>query len=363
MDTSRIVVTAYDKIPGIGTFQGLGTSLLMLALSIYMVIELYKFLTRGHADFVTPIIKIGAAIIVINSIIPIGSFLSGAVDAGANGIFDKQLNALAAQAFESAMDGVSDPSVTDYVKSIFSPSAWLGLLSWLFITATIVIKIVVIDIVWPVMFALVLFSGALSVPIGVFPGVNSAKNWAMNLVEIALWPLVFQLLISMLTGTFSGQLEQMAKYGTRWKIIDAVSTVNAISKVNPAFNDVSNKMNDAVDNLNKALEKDGQDKIDTSAHGLMFHLVRFLGYTAAFMFLCLFTPFIARKIVRGESAGFLGGVLSAAGTSLVVGAARFFTTRVAKNVNPTNIANKVAHGSKIAEKFLNKMDERKTDRK
>ena len=301
METFQLITSSYSEIQGFGVLKSLGTTLLSLALVIYMAVEMYKLILNGRADFLTPIIKIGAAIIILNSIVPIGDFFSSSMYTMANALFEENVNALAAKAWAVAFDNVSDPGFFDYIEAIFSPVAWICLLTYLQLVGVMVIKLVIIDILWPVMFGLVLFSGTLSVPIGVFPGVKTFRGWCLNMVEVGIWPITFQIITTLLFACFSGQMARLAEMEKIWEkndVLEAEAQGREMLGAHSKAEEIRKQKNQEVE-------------------GKMFTLFKYLAINTAFAFLTIFTPFICRKIVRGETAGFLGGIVAAYSARLV----------------------------------------------
>jgi len=301
VNTVQLITSSYSEIAGFATLRSLGTSLLWTALGAWMVVELYRLYMNGRADFFTPIIKIAAAVAIINALPGLGDVLASSMNAMADMMFEKNVQQLAAKAWTTAFKS-ADPGLIDTIKAIFSPVAWICLLTYLQLVGIMIIKFAVIDVIWPVMMGLVVFSGLLAVPIGVFPGVNSFKGWVLNVVEVSIWPLVFQLVTTLLLGCFSGQLERLAALDVVW---DKVDEMQERAEEAEMYGDV-----EGAARLREEISNQGAD-------GPLFTLIKFLAINTAFAFLCIFTPFISRKIVRGESAGFLGGVMTAVATRII----------------------------------------------
>lgn len=302
MDAYQLITSAYSQVAGIATVQNLGSALLGLALAAWMLYELYRFLVAGQADFMTPILKVGGAILVLQAIVPIGDLLSSGMRELSDRVFDQNVAELATRAWTAAFEGVEDRGVMDKIEALFTPTFWMMAATNLELMAVVVIKVCIIDVLWPVMLALVLFAGVLTVPIGIFPGVNSAKGWFMNVVEVAIWPLVFQLVTTLLFACFAGQLARMEELRDVWKQVDKLEAQSA----------------DSWDEEESAQLQSQADSL-AGEDGKLKTLFKFLAINTAFMFLTLYTPALARKIVQSESAGYVGGAMVAVGTGAVQG--------------------------------------------
>ena len=298
-EAKNVISIAYDQIAGLGALQTLGGSILGAALGIYMVIELYRLVTTGRCDMVTPIIKIAGAILILYSLVPIGNFISDAMQSTSEKLLNTNVFVLASDAWTAAFEGVSGP--IDFVSNLFSQITWLSLLTWLCLVIVIILKIVVIDVLFPILLGVVVITGALSIPIGVFPGANSMKGWVMNLVEISIWPLVFQILATMLFATFATQLQA----------VDSES----MAALRQMYNDV--QPDNMMEKVELMADKEKQAQVKAIESGVFKKFVKFLAIAAAYGLLCLFTPLLCRMIVRSESAGFVGGIVTAASTRMI----------------------------------------------
>ena len=102
----NVIDIAYDKIPGLGALQTFGATVLGLALAVYMVVELYKLLVSGRCDFITPIVKIGGALLLLWSLVPIGTFLSSSLQRASVSLLNTNVFVLASDAWAAAFEGV-----------------------------------------------------------------------------------------------------------------------------------------------------------------------------------------------------------------------------------------------------------------
>lgn len=73
MTARGLVAFQYAEIPGLVVLQKLALELLALGLTMWLLIELYRLITRGHADFVTPVVRVGLAVAILQSIGFIGT--------------------------------------------------------------------------------------------------------------------------------------------------------------------------------------------------------------------------------------------------------------------------------------------------
>lgn len=319
-----IMEQSFNQVKGLGALQNFGTQLISAALIILVMIEMYKLITRGQADFLTPIVKVGLALLVLNYLPLVASLAASTVSFVSDKMFNEQLNVLMADAWAATFKGVSDPGVIDAVKMLVSPTAWLCLLTFLGLVSILVIKLLIINVIWPVVLGLIVFSGLISIPIGVMPGMKSFKGWCVNVVEIAVWPIVFQILISLLIGSFQGQIKESGKLADVWKIDQAQQIYAEISK----YGDVSDE-----DKLDYIREETGYDvKIEDirNKQSMVGIFIRFLAIVAAYGFMCLSVPFLARTVIRSESAGAIGTMVAAGATAAATSGLAWAASRTGK---------------------------------
>jgi len=237
-------------------------------------------------------------------------------------VFEQNVSKLASEAWAAAFEGVSKPGLLDYARAIFSPAAWLCLLTYLGLILVMVIKMLVIDVLWPVILGVVVFSGVIAVPIGVFPGVNSLKGWVMNLIEVSMWPIVFQIVITLLCATFATQLEDAKQLRIVWDHMDARDMADDM-----VFSGLTDEHEDKVVS-DLMQDKYGEDVvIPEEVHGMLYTFVKYLAILGAYACLCLFTPILCRIIIRSESASTLGTMVAGLSTAVAIGAAKHLSDR------------------------------------
>jgi hypothetical protein len=292
MNGTDLVLIQYHALPGLAYLQSLGSRVLSLALVLWLLVEMYRLLTRGSCDFVTPIVKIGIAIAVVQSIAGIGSALGSTAEGIGQSMFKASELELFGKAFSHAVGQVYDQSAWETVASfnIFSLKAALLLFACGLYLAMMVIKLLVIDVLWPICFGLVLVLGVLAVPLGVLPG-SSARGWFRTLVEVALWPVIFQFMVAMMVGSFSGLLQQVVS-------MDVMSVFNQGVSIGAAA-DAAQKLSQGV-----------------------LVLVKFWAMCVGYCLLGLATPVVAGMVMRSHPVGAAIGVAAfALGKLMALGGA------------------------------------------
>ena len=328
--SQNVISIAYNQIPGIGILQTVGFSIMGAALAIYMVIELYKLLTVGRCDFITPIIKIAGAMAILYALVPIGTFLSAAMQTVTTTLLNQNVFVLASDAWAAAFEGVSGP--LDFIKNLFSQITWLSLMTWFCLVSVIIIKLIVLDVLFPILLAVVVVTGSLSIPIGVFPGANTFKGWVLNLVEVSIWPLVFQILATLLFATFATQLGDI--------------NTESMTQLRQMYN--QSQPDNWVEEAKLQADGESRARVEKLEDEVFYKFVKFLAIAATFGLLCLFTPLLARMIVRSDSAGVIGGIVTAASTTMLVRMTTMVSRRFSKAAGHLG---RVAYKSPVAAKI------------
>ena len=312
-EENAFIKIAFDQdLPGFKAMQQMGNVALSVFLLILLTIELYRLIVSGSADFFTPLFKVGSALLLINALVPLQSGISESLAGLSKMVLQKDVMAIASDAFSAAFSGVTDIGIWDVTKVIFSPVSWLFLLIFLAMCAIIIIKLVVIDILCPVMLALVIATGTISIPIGVLPGTGTFKGWVLNVLEIASWPIIFSLISMVLFASFQSNLKDMN-----------ANTMTELQKIYETTQASLKETEGAVAEGN-APALAAREQMENWMDQYWMKFIKFLALACAYGLICLSTPMIARAVIRGESVGVMAaavGGLATAGVAKLGGGA------------------------------------------
>ncbi len=302
-ENAFIKISFTQDLPGFQALQQMGTIALSVFLTILLVIELYRFIVSGNADFFTPILKVGSALLLINILVPLQSGISESLAGLSKMVLKNDVMAIASDAFSAAFSGVTDVGIWDVGKFLFSPTNWLFILIFLAMCGVIIVKLIVIDILCPVMLALVIATGTISIPIGVLPGTGTLKGWILNVLEIASWPIIFTLISMVLFASFQSNLKDMN-----------ATTMTELQKVYESTRSSLSETEDSAagGTASLAAKQEMQEWMDQ----YWMKFIKFIALACAYGLLCISTPMIARAVIRGESVGVMAsaiGGLAAAG--------------------------------------------------
>lgn len=273
-DGVDIALIRYEDIPGIDLLQTLGERILAVAFLAYVVVLTYKILNGQKVDWALPLVRVGAGFAILESIPAIGDWILSVVLPLATTMGDESSLAMFGRAVATAIETTKcDESWWSASFGLmFSFKGWITLLSSVVYLLMYLVKFIVIDILWAVFFGLTLFLGVVAVPLGVMPGIETLRGWVTNLIEVSLWPLVFQFQVALLAGSFPA-------------IIGAMAGGRVVTDCTGAA-------------------------ADLQSSGVISDL-KFLAICCAYIVLLLFTPFLSAMIVRAAPVGIIGGIVAA----------------------------------------------------
>jgi hypothetical protein len=275
------------ELPGFGTLQHLGTRLFLVALLVWLLIELYRAIHGQAYDFVTPVMRVGLGVLLLQSLDALGAGLLTASTSLASAVADESKTALFGQAMAHALGSMGEQSWLTSIQNLFSLKGWMAMGAFGLYSGMLLAKFLVIDILFPLVFGLVLVLGTLAVPLSVFPGLGSLGGWFRNLVEVALWPVVFQVLVALMVGAFGAALENASRVDFQ-AVFESARTL-------------------------------GETDAPESALLVAF---RFWALCIAYTLLCLLTPLLAAKITRATPVSVLGGIVAAKAVALTMAGAQ-----------------------------------------
>jgi hypothetical protein len=232
-------IIQFSDIPGIGTTRAVGLQILALAIAIDLLRETLKLVRGAHADFIDVVIRGLAASILIAAIPSLSVMLSRGVTSVSNVLTDQSTGKLDA-AFTGALTSFSceNPeqqaalsnaglstagfvpvvgealnyfrTLATLVEFTVSPAGLVLLGARLAVYGVLILKFFVIDVLWPIMFALTVYLGVIAIPITFLKEMGGLVQYARRVVSVALWPVVFSFLMTLITATFPRVLERVA---------------------------------------------------------------------------------------------------------------------------------------------------------
>ncbi len=274
---NKVMSIDLHQVAVFGALQGLGRRLLVLGFVCWLLVESYKLITRGQCDYLTPCVRVATGALLLTGLPQLHATLSVEIHTAAGALGDENLKAAFVTAYEHALGGsvekMGDTGVLDAVSMLANVFSLQGLMVFASMGLSIgmmITKIVIIDIMWPLCMGLVVVFGALAVPLGVLPGLGTLKGWLKNLLEVSLWPIVFQVIVSLMVASFSQSLSAMRDLDMSQVFTSPVTPV--------------------------------QD---------LLLLVRWWAFCWAYLLMTLMTPLFASMVVRSTPIGIVGGIVAA----------------------------------------------------
>lgn len=193
-------MTPSEAMVTIGS-ETLGLALVGFATSVLFVREALKWLRNQQPDFLGVFIAgAGAALLIV--VIPrLGDELMRAGSASLR-MMEGRSAVLFEQAFRAAIRNQGDCSqlgVMDSLALLVSFRGWLLIASFLGLIAMMLIKLMVIDIAWKLVFTLVVVLAPVSISLGVFTETGYGPL-IRALAGVALWPVLFGVLLMLATA-------------------------------------------------------------------------------------------------------------------------------------------------------------------
>lgn len=198
-------------------------------------------------------------------------------------------------------------SVTSGMESILkvlSGHYILILLLTLAIQATtmlsLIMKILVINIIWPILFQLALLGIVFAVPFAAVSGWGAIKNFAVTVIELALWPVFYWMCFNLTVGSLTCNLNELLMWINEQKALAESAASNGANAVGAAV---------YTANISGAM-------LNLPLLSLIFaHLIFFL-------LLPMLVPTIAHLVVHHQGAGQVAQGLGGGITHVFSGAVR-----------------------------------------
>lgn len=158
------------------------------------------------------------------------------------------------------------------------------------LTLSLITKILMIDIFWPIFFQLVVVGFVFAVPFASLEGgMDSLKKFAINVVEVAMWPILYNIAFGLTTGSM-------------------IETINKFVGI------VNNPVTDTLKNANTATLGLVPGMSIASASAQVLSNLPLLALLAAHLLflvgLGFLIPLFARMVVRNESVGIAASALT-----------------------------------------------------
>ncbi len=205
---TSLVGMTIERLAVFSALQAFGQQVLYVALLVWLLYETRQLLLHGRCDYLTPVVRVAVGWVLLEGLPTIGTVAERGVLHFTRDVLGAANHEQWIATMNHVLSGSLRISLVD-VLTLFSLRAILVFGSSLLYLLMGIVKLLVIDVLWPLVFGVVLIFGTLAIPLGTLPGVGALTGWLRNLVEVALWPVVFQTLVALQVATFGGLLEQV----------------------------------------------------------------------------------------------------------------------------------------------------------
>ena len=99
---------------------------------------------------------------------------------------------------------------------------------------SLIMKILVINIIWPILFQLALLGIVFAVPFAAISGWGAIKNFAVTVIELALWPVFYWMCFNLTVGSLTCNLNELLMWINEQKALAESVVSNGASVVGSA---------------------------------------------------------------------------------------------------------------------------------
>jgi hypothetical protein len=204
-------IVSFTEVPGLGDTIAVGGKILLLILTIDLIRETTKMLRGTSADFVGVLVR-GVAAATIIAVIPWASLQIADIVLGiSKHLFEKGNVAMLDDSFKAAFGNFTcDVSGWEAIGLFFSKAGLLLLLAQAVLLVVLVMKMFIIDVMWPIMFCLVVYLGVITVPLSAMTELGGLWHYVRRVLAVAMWPITFGFLMVLIAATFPKTIEAVA---------------------------------------------------------------------------------------------------------------------------------------------------------
>jgi hypothetical protein len=192
------------------SFQTLGEAILGIVALILCARESFN-LVRGHAsDFQGVLVRVTISAIMLAAVPQVAATVGGwalGINASLTG---HSINILE-QALRNGLTSLRCDNIQWYdLVMLFSIRGVVLIFGLVVFLAFMVVKIAIIDVGWKIMFAVVCLQAPLTLPLTAIEELGGLGHYWRNFIGIALWPVMFGIIASLVTAAFPETLSDIA---------------------------------------------------------------------------------------------------------------------------------------------------------
>lgn len=213
------------------------TELGLVFVSLFSLIdglrEVVKLLMRQSTNFLAVLFRAVIAAVTIVCIPWLATTLAELVLAIANALLKEAVIDGFISSFEMAITGggaCPDADWTDYITALFNPSAWLWILAPFLTVGAMLLKLIIVDVAWPVFFALEVYFGLLSIPLTYLQGDGGVKSYAQRVLSVAVWPIVYAFILVLMAAMFRQTISDASRYNVLQRRCEATVQTASIDE-------------------------------------------------------------------------------------------------------------------------------------
>ena len=197
-------VSFLSELAPMDVVRRLGLVIMHVVFVLLLVRQVLQFLRNGTADFFTPLLHYIIGLLCISFLPEIGKALVHTTRQVSSVIYADQniteFLATEGQHYDKTTNGYE---LNAAFLHFLNGESWLRLIARMFILAMLVLKVVLIDILWQVFFAMTTMLGAFTIPLSLMYGANALTAWFRSLLELMLWPIIYSVLMLIMNAVIT----------------------------------------------------------------------------------------------------------------------------------------------------------------
>ncbi|OGQ84630.1 MAG: hypothetical protein A2289_09690 [Deltaproteobacteria bacterium RIFOXYA12_FULL_58_15] len=304
---TNLAMAAGGENPLLGPFIGLGIKVLALMATIAFAREAYRLATGQPTHFVDVAVRWIVAAVLVMSIPHLATWMETTLKAAGNSLFAIGNAGLLEASYKKATNDFkcNDLDWMDIITMMAMPSGWLMLMAQLVSLVAQIGKLVIIDILWPIVLNVTIIAGTLTVPVGFLEELGGLKTYMRNVLSVACWPLMFAILTVGIAGSFQKTLGGV-KRGDIKPNCTQLDTSGSSDLATELMRGAGRKLGlseDRVARMEAGGSGDLQSNVSTDTETSLTGMMHFIAICVAHIFLMFSIPKVSKSLFGASGVG------------------------------------------------------------
>ena len=223
--TVKDFVTLLADLGPLKALRDVGLALMHVVFVVLLVREGLRHLRERRGDYITVLLHYGVSLMIILSLPELAKGLIQLTRAVSSAIYaDQNITEFFARGL-SVSDGAE--GALSAAASFLDGHTVQKFIARSFVLLMLVVKVVLIDIIWQILFGMKIMLGAISIPISLAFGGNVLTTWFRKIVELMLWPVIYSFLMLTLNATVMDKEALLISYDTLGSVEEDLKRIAA----------------------------------------------------------------------------------------------------------------------------------------